>query len=741
MEIGKAMLWQDALKESFACGDRMRLKPDTGWLLSQGAKVLTMQAGFGLVEAAMSRKINSCNIMMKNVADLVIGALAYFLVGYRISFAEPRDENSVFGEFGDEVTDYAFWFFQWSFAATAATIDSGAIAERTNFFAYLVLSAVTTAFIYPVAAHWSWGGGWLYEMGFIDFAGSSVVHGLGGFGALAGALICGPRLGRFKDFKTFQSPLARMIFRERYSSLYYQRPVGDVEEACFLNLLPITNPVQCLFGTLLLWMGWYGFNAGSTAGLTSDLDLSAAKVCVTTTMAAAGGGMAGFLLSICGNFRNTGRAVVLVPDLCTGILGGLVGVTAGCAHFSPVSSLVVGFVTALSALWSAHCLETWHVDDVVGAIAVHGVAGLFGTVLVAFFSEPDCKFQDIPPGIFFGGDWHQVWVQFIGSVAICAWGFFATWLTLVIMSFVPHLHVRSARWDEIIGMDLAEHYYDDNFDYFEEKSRNGIMQSATTEPIKTFLHGADSPAKDQAFKQWNDLRVVAQNENEDASNIEPWVNVIAQSAETLKAFLRRLSQKQSKRMEKMELKIEALTSKVDMVLQASLYLAEQQDEQVRNNDKKGTCFQLATPAFSVSNGSHPSLDKELDQHLDDFVKTRVGQGFDLTRLKLELAKMIEKDKPAKETPIQANEHRMEAAIRIQKAFRGVMSRSKVRFKLQQKLTRVITSALEMDRNVSAMISHRGGVGRSYNQQSWRRRPKRKKGEDDRVTGEAAAVTC
>lgn len=500
--LGDEVTWRETLEQTFVCAERLRLAPDAGWLMSTGGKVLTMQAGFGLLEAAMTRKMNAANIMMKNVGDLVLGAIIYYFLGYNLAFGKAQDHGFA-GSIDTEVTDYAFWFFQFSFAATAATIDSGTLAERCNFFSYVLLSTITTGIIYPISCHWAWGGGFLSEDGFMDFAGGTVVHALGASGGMAASLFCGPRLGRFKDFNTWRNPLLKKFFFEKRTSLFYRHPIGIIEEDNFVTLLPITNPVQTLFGTLLLWMGWYGFNGGSTLGVTNDMDMQAAKVFVTTTLGAAFGGLAGFLVSISGHIRSIRRPIVQVPDLCTGILGGLVCITAGCAWVSPVNACVIGFLGGSAALWFTHFLENHQVDDVVSAIPVHGCAGIVGTILVAFFAEPDCAAPDISPGIFYGGDWSLLGSQLKGILAICSWGFFATYTVLSILEHLPGLQIRAERWDEIIGMDLVEHFYDDNFDYMEEQARTEIIVAAHAEPVKSFLFGTDSPDLEDKFQEWD----------------------------------------------------------------------------------------------------------------------------------------------------------------------------------------------------------------------------------------------
>jgi len=553
---------------------RTRKVPDTSWLLGAAGKVLTMQAGFGLLESAMCRKMNATNVMMKNVGDLVLAALFYFAFGYSLSFGKDLGGFGLIGDPTGEVVDYASCFFHFSFAATAATIDSGCLAERVNFFTYLILSSFTTAVSYPIVCHWAWHpDGWLFKAGYVDFAGSSVVHLLGACSGFCAMMIAGPRIGRFSGYRTWQSSLARWFFHEKYTSIFYRRPAGDAEERNFVRPLPIANPVQALFGTLVLWIGWYGFNGGSTQGLTSDLDMSAAKVYISTTLGAGGGGVAAMALSIFAH-RKQGRMIVQVPDVCTGVLAGLVGVTAGAAHFRPSIACLSGALSGLFSMWFAHVLESFQFDDVVSAVPIHGASGFLGVVFVGLFAESDCAFPAEaradsgkvgPQGIFFGGELSFLGVQFLGATAITAWGFLSTWLLISILRMMPHegLNIRAHRWDEIVGMDICEHGYDDNSDYHEESERSEMVEAFSDPKIQHFLVGRDTEEKDRGLEEWLEDRKIQHARTREQSlverleTLERWNKVRDKSLARLE---RRVERGYGKRLEFLESQMTTLAA-------------------------------------------------------------------------------------------------------------------------------------------------------------------------------------
>jgi len=317
---------------------------DLLWIMIAGFLVFFMQAGFALVETGFTRAKNVANIMMKNMMDFGIGTIIFWAIGFSLMYGTDVWGVIGFSNFflSDAVrTDgtldtwmYADWFFQAMFAATAATIVSGAMAERTKFTGYLVYTLFITGLIYPIVGHWVWGGGWLSDIGFYDFAGSTVVHGVGAWAGLIGTYILGPRIGRFVNGK--------------------------------VHSIPGHSVALGTLGVFILWLGWFGFNPGSTLGA----DISFARIAVTTNIAAAGGAVAAMLTA----WYNDGK-----PDLgytLNGALAGLVAITAGCAVVSPTSALIIGSVGGSIMYFGTRFLEKIRIDDPVGAIPVHGFAGV-----------------------------------------------------------------------------------------------------------------------------------------------------------------------------------------------------------------------------------------------------------------------------------------------------------------------------------------------------------------------------
>ena len=374
---------------------------DTGWLLITAVLVLFMQAGFALLEAGFVRSKNVVNILMKNILDVSIGAVAYWAVGFGIAYGAAGEATELFGAgnfFLNDFDDYPTWLFQFAFAATAATIISGAMAERTKFHAYLIYTVVITALVYPVVTHWIWdGAGWLTaftddpigDVGMVDFAGSTVVHSVGGWAALVGAIIVGPRLGKYNSD-------------------------GSV------NALPGHSMPLGLLGVMILWIGWYGFNPGSTLGLTGGLAAIAARVAVTTTLAAGAGGAGAMLLS----WMRTRR-----PDLSltlNGVLGGLVAITAPTATVDPWAAVVIGLVASVVIVFGVELLDRLRIDDPVGAIPVHLFNGIWGTLAVGLFSSQEFMLdaygvQTDSYGLLLGGGVNMLAVQALGILAVGAW--------------------------------------------------------------------------------------------------------------------------------------------------------------------------------------------------------------------------------------------------------------------------------------------------------------------------------
>ncbi|MDE0621220.1 MAG: ammonium transporter [Bryobacterales bacterium] len=390
------------------------------WTLLAACLVFWMQAGFAFVESGFTRAKNAAHIMMKNVLDMSMGALSFWLIGFGIMFGAT---NGLFGTDhfllspdnggGDGQWEYTFWMFQVVFAATAATIVSGAMAERTQFAAYLIYSVAITAIIYPVFGHWAWGNllldqpSWLADMGFIDFAGSTVVHSVGGWAALAGAIVVGPRLGKYG---LDGSPRA----------------------------IPGHNLGMAALGVFILFLGWFGFNAGST----TTADGSVARIAVNTFLAACSGSIFAMIVS----WRRFGKPDVGIT--LNGVLAGLVGITAPCASVTPLGAIIIGAVSGVLVVLSIRFFDKLHVDDPVGAISVHGVCGVWGTLGAALLHE----------NLFLGLEYDllgTLWVQIVGAVVAFVWTFGTAFVLFKTINAAIGLRVAQA--DEIEGLDLGEH--------------------------------------------------------------------------------------------------------------------------------------------------------------------------------------------------------------------------------------------------------------------------------------------
>ena len=388
---------------------------DTVWTLIAAFLVFFMQAGFAMVEAGFTRAKNAGNIIMKNMMDFASGSLVFWAVGFAFMFGSGNSFIGTTGYFlqdsfanlGLDIPIAAFFIFQTVFAATAATIVSGAMAERTNFSGYLAYSVVITAFIYPVVGHCIWGGGWLAEMGIIDFAGSTVVHSVGGWAALAGAIVLGPRIGKYNEDGS-------------------------------ANALPGHNLLMAALGVFILWFGWFGFNPGSTVAGT---DLSIASIAVTTNLAAAAGAVMAMIVS----WIKYGKADVSMT--LNGALAGLVGITAGTANVGNLSAVIIGAIAGMIVIYSVEFFDRLQIDDPVGAVSVHGVCGAFGTLAVGIFATDG--------GLLFGGGISLLITQLIGVVTVFFWAF---GLGFVLFKAIDALiGLRVTEEDEIEGLDFSEH--------------------------------------------------------------------------------------------------------------------------------------------------------------------------------------------------------------------------------------------------------------------------------------------
>ena len=396
---------------------------DIVWVLVATVLVFLMQAGFALLESGAARAKNSINIIMKNVMDMSIGSLAFWLVGFGLMFGANESGWIGTNNFGlseidpaseTGMNDYAFFIFQTVFAATAATIISGAVAERTKFTAYLIYAVAVTAFIYPIFGSWVWGGGWLNDVGpgFVDFAGSTVVHSVGGWAALAGAIVVGPRIGKYVDGKA-------------------QR-------------IPGHSVTLMALGVFILWFGWFGFNAGSTV---SGNDQSIAIIFITTNLAAAAGAIGAMLIS----YTLWKRFDVYMT--LNGVIAGLVAITAGCANMGPSMAILTGLIGGFVVVLAANFLEnTLKIDDPVGAIAALGFTGAWGTIAVGLFAQEE--FGGIN-GLFFGGGAGQLGAQIVGVAAAFVFVFTSSFIVFKLIDSVIGMRVSSE--EEETGLDVSEH--------------------------------------------------------------------------------------------------------------------------------------------------------------------------------------------------------------------------------------------------------------------------------------------
>jgi Amt family ammonium transporter len=415
-----AVLAQDAPAETPATvsGNAAAIKDvqknaDFVWTLVAAFLVFLMQAGFALVETGFTRAKNAVNICMKNLMDFSVGSLAYWAIGFGLMFGVSA--TGWFGTSGFFFSDFAidadpwlfaFWMFQVVFAATAATIVSGAMAERTKFTSYLLYSALISAVVYPVFGSWAWGGlykggGWLENLGFIDFAGSTVVHSVGGWAALAGAIILGPRIGK-------------------YDKGGRPRPI------------PGHNLVLATLGVFLLWFGWFGFNPGSTTAASKDIAL----IAVNTNLAAAAGAVGAMVIA----WFFLGK-----PDgsmMLNGALAGLVAITAGCANVSPASAVLIGLLAGALVVGSVIFIDRRGIDDPVGAVSVHGVCGAWGTLAAGIFDSG-------------GFSLAKVGVQAVGIGAAFLWVFPVMLAFFLLIKKTIGLRVTPE--EEMEGLDINEH--------------------------------------------------------------------------------------------------------------------------------------------------------------------------------------------------------------------------------------------------------------------------------------------
>ncbi len=393
---------------------------DTIWVLLAAILVFFMQAGFTMVEIGFTRTKNTGNLVMKNLLDLALGALAFWFIGFSLMHGHggnsiiggldlfTRGNYAVEGSFPSE----AFIIFQTVFCATAATIISGAMAERTKFGAYIFYSILMSAIVYPVSGHWIWGGGWLADLGFHDFAGSTAVHMVGGVAALVGAKMLGPRIGKYdKDGKP--------------------------------NAIPGQSLAMGALGVFILWFAWFGFNGGSTTAASTDGDLiSMSSVIFNTNLSACAGASVAMILT----WMRYGW-----PDVSmtlNGALAGLVGITAGCDMVSPVGAVVIGAASGLALVYVVEFVDkVLRIDDPLGAFAVHGACGALGTILTGLLA--------VEGGLFYGGGFSFTGVQLIGVAAVIAW--VVVTMTIIYWLADRLIGLRVSAAEEVAGLDMEEH--------------------------------------------------------------------------------------------------------------------------------------------------------------------------------------------------------------------------------------------------------------------------------------------
>lgn len=392
---------------------------DNMWLLIAAFLVMFMQPGFAMVEAGFTRSKNTANILMKNLMDFAIGSLLYWMIGFTLMYGDSiggligtPDLFFMSEGFGANYSDYADLFFQTVFAATAATIVSGAMAERTEFKAYLIFSIVITVLIYPISGHWTWGGGWLSQLGFHDFAGSSIVHSVGAWVGLAGAAMIGPRIGKYdKNGKA--------------------------------KAIPGHNLALGALGVFILWFGWFGFNPGSQlAAAGTDNAVAIGHIAVTTNLAAAAGCVTAMMVSW---FRYKRPALSISLN---GALAGLVAITAGCDAVDPVGAVLIGAIAGFVLPFAVEFFDkVLKIDDPVGAISVHGVSGALGTLAVGLFSTSE--------GLFYGYGAKLLGIQAIGVLTFFVWAGGCGLILFYILKKANVLRVSKRIEEE--GLDVYEH--------------------------------------------------------------------------------------------------------------------------------------------------------------------------------------------------------------------------------------------------------------------------------------------
>lgn len=406
-----------------ADADTVAKSVDLLWVLVAAVLVLFMQAGFALLEAGLTRMKNAGHVAGKTVLAFGLATLTFWAVGFAFTFGEGNAFIGLNGFGLSGITEVFgipiphFFLFQMAFAAVSLAIALGGFAERAKLAVYFIFGILFTAIIYPVVGHWVWGGGWLGTLGMQDFAGSTVVHLQGGLAALVATLMLKPRLGKFnKD--------------------------GSA------NFMPGHNQVYTVLGVLILWIGWFGFNAGSTLGVANGLY---GHVALTTQLATAAGAVAAILAA----WIYSGKADI--PSMLNGVLAALVAITAACAFVEPWAAIIIGAIAGVLTYFSAVVLEKLKVDDPIGAFSVHGVAGIWGTLSTGFFASP--RLVEITgigkAGLFYGAGFYQLGVQALGVAGAAVYVAIVSYIIFAIIKATIGLRVTEE--EEIVGLDLSEH--------------------------------------------------------------------------------------------------------------------------------------------------------------------------------------------------------------------------------------------------------------------------------------------
>lgn len=389
---------------------------DSVWVALCAALIFQMEGGFALLEAGFIRSKNVMSIIAKVMVDIMVGGLAFYMLGFGIAYGKSNgwwafDTGISQADLGLRLTvsNSLFWFIQMGFCIAAISIVSGGVAERMKFWAYVLFVLVFCAVVYPLGANWVWNpNGWLAQRGFNDFAGSSAVHALGGFAALAGAIVLGPRQGKYNADGS-------------------------------INAIPGHNLTLASVGAFILWFGWFGFNPGSTLGAVGKWELIG-KVATNTFLASAAGGIATMIYTVL-RYKKVDITMVI-----NGVLAGLVAITAGCNVVNHNSAIIIGFIAGTIIDIAVVAIDKMKIDDPVGAIAVHGVNGFFGTVAVGLFAEVK--------GLFASGSSDFLWTQFLGVLVISAFSFFVSYLLFFVMK--KTIGIRIKRREELAGIDAVD---------------------------------------------------------------------------------------------------------------------------------------------------------------------------------------------------------------------------------------------------------------------------------------------